>query len=65
MMRNPFARLVHREPAKPTLRQRAAALKASAAKVMRRRSADSDDVSPFVMPSLAPAVTSSGREGAG
>ncbi|MCC0808712.1 hypothetical protein FPV16_21315 [Methylobacterium sp. W2] len=35
-MRNPLARLVHRDPAKPTLRERAASLKASAARVIRR-----------------------------
>ncbi|CAA2108975.1 hypothetical protein MBUL_04468 (plasmid) [Methylobacterium bullatum] len=33
-MRNPLARLVQRDPAKPTLRERAATLKASAARVM-------------------------------
>lgn len=35
-MRDRLARLVQRNPERPTLRQRAAALKASAAKVMRR-----------------------------
>jgi hypothetical protein len=37
-MRNPLARLVHRDPAKPTLRERAANLKASASRVIRRKS---------------------------
>ena len=39
-MRNPLARLVHRNPEKPTLRERAAALKATAASVMRRKPMD-------------------------
>lgn len=59
-MRNPLVRLVHRDPAKPSLRQRAAALKASATKVMRRRQLGSSDV-PIVMPSLAPGVLPSGE----
>ena len=36
-MRNPLAHLVHRNPDKPTLRERAAALKASAGRVMRKK----------------------------
>ncbi|MHC1998854.1 hypothetical protein ACYQR9_00095 (plasmid) [Methylobacterium sp. CM6241] len=35
-MYNPLARLVQRDPAKPTLRERAGSLKASAARVIRR-----------------------------
>ena len=35
-MRNPLARLVRHDPAKPTLRERAASLRASAARVIRR-----------------------------
>lgn len=37
-MRNPFARLAQRDPARPSLRERAAFLKASASHVIRRRS---------------------------
>lgn len=41
-MRNPLARLVHRDPAKPTLRERAASLKASLSRLGRRPAADAD-----------------------
>jgi hypothetical protein len=37
-MRNPLARLVHRDDTKPSLRERAASLKASASRVIRRKS---------------------------
>lgn len=41
-MRNPFARLVRHDDANPTLRQRVAALKASAARIMRREPVTAD-----------------------
>ncbi|MHC2016240.1 hypothetical protein [Methylobacterium sp. CM6247] len=41
-MRNPLARLVHRDPAKPTLRERAASLKASLSRLGRRPAAGAD-----------------------
>lgn len=39
-MRNPFARLAHRDPARPSLRDRAASLKASASHAIRRKDVD-------------------------
>ena len=45
-MRNPFARLAKRDIARPLLRERAAALKASAARVIRRKSVDAAPAAP-------------------
>ena len=50
-MRNPFARLTTRNAARPSLRDRAAALKASASRVIRRKPADA------AMPVAAPLLT--------
>lgn len=50
-MRNPLARLARRDPTKPSLRERAAALKVKAAKVLKRRPAGSpgDERPPFAL----------------
>jgi hypothetical protein len=48
-MRNPFARLAKRDASRPSLRERAATLKASAARVIRRKPVDA-------APALAPIV---------
>ena len=45
-MRNPFARLAKRDVARPSLRERAASLKASAPRVMRRKPVDTAPAAP-------------------
>jgi hypothetical protein len=45
-MRNPFARLATRDAARPSLRDRAAALKASASRVIRRKAVDAASAAP-------------------
>ena len=51
-MRNPFARLAKRDTARPSLRERAASLKASASRVMRRKPVDA---APADLPAVSPA----------
>ncbi|MCJ2045595.1 hypothetical protein MKK58_13780 [Methylobacterium sp. J-078] len=55
-MRNPFARLAKRDTARPSLRERAASLKASAARVIRRKPANAAAASASVAPTLAALV---------
>jgi hypothetical protein len=50
-MRNPFTRLALRDTARPSLRDRAAALKASASRVIRRKPVDAGAAMPDVTPS--------------
>ena len=45
-MRNPFARLARSDTARPSLRDRAAALKASASRVIRRKPVDTTEANP-------------------
>ncbi|KQP81111.1 hypothetical protein ASF60_22340 [Methylobacterium sp. Leaf113] len=45
-MRNSFARLATRDTARPSLRERAASLKASASRVIRRKPADAAPAAP-------------------
>lgn len=58
-MRNPFARLAKRDAARPSLRERAAALKASASRVIRRKPVDAVTVltaEPVAPEAVAPAL---------
>ena len=55
-MRNPFARLAKRDIARPSLRERAASLKASAARVIRRKPVDEAPAPNSVAPPLAALV---------
>lgn len=55
-MRNPFARLAKRDTARPSLRERAASLKASAARVIRRKPVDEAPAPYSVAPSLSALV---------
>ena len=45
-MRNPFTRLAKRDAARPSLRERAASLKASASRVIRRKPVDAAPIAP-------------------
>ncbi|KQP67677.1 hypothetical protein ASF41_21665 [Methylobacterium sp. Leaf111] len=58
-MRNPFARLATRDTARPSLRDRAAALKASASRVIRRKPVDAAPVlaaEPVAPDAVSPAL---------
>ena len=53
-MRNPFARVAKAEPARPSLRDRAVTLKASAARVMKRQPAADPAAAVDAVPSVSP-----------
>lgn len=58
-MRNPFARLARPDAARPSLRERAAALKASASRVIRRKPGDAAPVlaaEPVALDAVSPAL---------
>ncbi|MCC0808086.1 hypothetical protein FPV16_18025 [Methylobacterium sp. W2] len=60
-MRNPLARLVHRNPAKPTLRERLNTLKATASHAIRRKPVDAAPVASATADPILAAISETQR----
>ncbi|MCJ2132163.1 hypothetical protein [Methylobacterium sp. E-045] len=61
MMLNPLARLVHRAPAKPTLRERLTTLKATASHAIRRKPVDAAPVAVAAADPILAAISETQR----